>query len=61
MIVRADERLRRPMPPEPARKQGDDDGPAKPDVKRPETNDLLRRMKRVDPNAARRYRQRSGE
>ena len=35
--------------------------PAKPDVQRPDTSDLLKRMKRVDPDAARKYRQRSGE
>ena len=42
-------------------KEGDGGGPNKPDVKRPDTNDLLKRMKRVDPDAARRYRQRSGQ
>jgi hypothetical protein len=30
-------------------------------VKRPDPSDLLRRMRRVDPEQARRYRQRSGE
>ena len=42
-------------------KDGDGGGPGKPDVQRPDTSDLLKRMKRVDPDAARRYRQRSGE
>ena len=60
MIVRAEERITRPMP-VPERKEGDSGGPGKPDVKRPDTSDLLKRMKRVDPDAARRYRQRSGE
>jgi hypothetical protein len=46
---------------EPSRKEGDGGGPGKPDVQRPDTSDLLKRMKRVDPDAARRYRQRSGE
>lgn len=60
--IRVDDRLTRPMPTsDPLRKQGDGDGPAKPDVKRPESRNILDRMKRVDPNQAKRYRQRSGE
>ena len=61
MITRAEERITRPSPLPPDRKEGDGGGPSKPDVKRPDTSDLLKRMKRVDPDAARRYRQRSGE
>ena len=61
MIIRAEERITRPMPASPDRKDGDGGGPNKPDVKRPDTSDLLKRMKRVDPDSARRYRQRSGE
>ncbi|MDQ2730282.1 MAG: ubiquitin-like protein UBact [Armatimonadota bacterium] len=61
MIVKIEDRMRRPMPSEPGRKSGDDDGPKTPDVPRPSPNDLLKRMKRVDPDQARRYRQRSGE
>jgi hypothetical protein len=53
---------RRSRPTEPLeRKSGDDDGPSRPEVDRPDTQDLLRRMRRVDPNQARRYRQRTGE
>lgn len=37
------------------------DGPSRPKVERPDTRDLLKRMRRVDPNQARRYRQRTGE
>lgn len=59
MIARMEERITRPVPGSPDRR--DDAGPSKPGVKRPETNELLRRMKRVDPDAARKYRQRSGE
>lgn len=40
---------------------GDDPGPRRPKVERPNTDDLLRRMRKVDPNQARRYRQRTGE
>jgi hypothetical protein len=56
-------RDRKPVTPEPwERKPGDDEGgPKRPKVERPDTNDLLRRMRRVDPNQSRRYRQRTGE
>ena len=40
---------------------GQDEGPRRPRVDRPNTDDILRRMRRVDPNQARRYRQRTGE
>jgi hypothetical protein len=56
------ERTTRRMDPEPERKLGDDAGPSKPDVKRPGgPNELLKRMKRVDPDQAKKYRQRSGQ
>ena len=57
------ERIQRPTPQEPIKRQGDggDGGPKTPDVKRPDTKELLKRMRRVDPDQARRYRQRSGE
>jgi len=62
IIFNGDERLQRPAPrdtnPGPG---GDDKGPARPDVKRPDTRKLMDRMKRVDPDQARRYRQRSGQ
>lgn len=57
-----DDRATRPTgPAEPLRKEGDETGPSKPDVQRPDRSDLLKRMKRVDPDQARRYRQRSGQ
>jgi hypothetical protein len=56
------ERKSRPVTEEPWTKPGDEQsGPHAPDVKRPNTRELLERMKRVDPRQARRYRQRSGE
>lgn len=56
------DRLMRPLSPEPSRKLGDENGPSSPDVRKPEGgNELLRRMKKVDPDQAKRYRQRSGE
>lgn len=61
MIVNTDRVLRREGG-EPERKMGDDGGPSKPDIGRPKApNELLRRMKKVDPNQAKKYRQRSGE
>ena len=56
------DRLTRPLAPEPGRKSGDEGGPSSPSIKRPEGgNELLRRMKKVDPDQAKRYRQRSGQ
>ena len=55
------DRLQRP-PTEPGRKSGDQPGPSAPDIKRPEGGDeLMRRLKKVDPDQAKRYRQRSGQ
>ncbi len=62
MTTRIDDRITRPAQPGPSRRLGDDGGPTKPDVKKPEGgNELLKRMKRVDPDQAKRYRQRSGQ
>lgn len=61
MIFSGEERRQMPTV-EPTRKPGEDNGgPGRPEVNRPDTSDLLKRMKRVDPDAARRYRQRSGQ
>jgi len=59
MEARCEDRTTRPAPGSPDRRESV--GPTKPSVRRPETDELLRRMKRVDPDAARKYRQRSGE
>ena len=48
-----------PMPWGP--KQGDSDGPRSPDISRPDTRDLLKKMRKVDPNQSKRYRQRTGQ
>lgn len=56
------DRLTRPATPSPERKLGDDSGPSKPDVRKPEGgNELLKRMKKINPDQAKKYRQRSGE
>lgn len=59
MIIRVEERLRRVTPTPTTPREGGE--PTRPGVKRPETNEVLRRMKKVDPEAARKYRQRSGQ
>jgi hypothetical protein len=59
--IRVEERIKRQGPQEPFTRPGDDSGPKAPNVKRPDPSDLLKRMRRVDPEQARRYRQRSGE
>jgi len=61
MIGRVEERIGRPTPRPPDHKEGGDGGPTRPDVNRPDTRELLKRMRRIDPDTARRYRQRSGE
>lgn len=55
------DRAPRPTKPIDGGEDGDDSGPKRPQVDHPKTDDLLRRMRKVDPNQARRYRQRTGE
>ncbi len=56
------DRQTRPGEPEPERKLGDEGGPNKPDLKKPGApNELLKRLKKVDPDQAKKYRQRSGQ
>lgn len=40
---------------------GDDGGPSTPKVEKPNTDDILKKMRKVDPEQAKRYRQRTGE
>jgi hypothetical protein len=56
------ERVPKPFDPAPwGPKQGDEGGPRSPDVSRPDTKDLLKKMRKVDPNQSKRYRQRTGQ
>jgi ubiquitin-like protein UBact len=56
------ERIHRPASPAPwERKEGEEGGPQRPDVNAPDTKELLKKMRRVDPNQAKRYRQRTGQ
>ena len=56
------ERIQKPPEPAPwGPKQGDGGGPRSPDISRPDTKDLLKKMRKVDPNQSKRYRQRTGQ
>ena len=56
------ERIHRPTSPVPwEKKEVDEGGPRRPDVDTPDTKELLKKMRRVDPNQAKRYRQRTGQ
>lgn len=60
-MIQAD-RLTRPGQPEPERKLGDEGGPNAPKLDRPtKPNPLKERLKKVDPEQAKKYRQRSGQ
>ena len=53
---------RKPMRPmDGGGEEGEEKGPKRLKVERPNSDSLLRRMRKVDPNQARRYRQRTGE
>lgn len=49
----------RPLVPGPG--SGGGDGPTAPKVDKPNTEELLKRMRKVDPDQAKRYRQRTGQ
>lgn len=62
MTIRLDDRMTRRITPEPNKKHGDDSAPKRPDVERPDGgNELIKRMKQIDPDRAKKYRQRSGQ
>ncbi len=49
----------KPLAPGPG--SGGGDGPTSPKVDKPNTEELLKRMRKVDPDQAKRYRQRTGQ
>jgi hypothetical protein len=57
------DRTQKPVSPAPwGPKEGDGGGgPKAPDISKPDTRDLLKRMRKVDPNQSKRYRQRTGQ
>ncbi|MEM7015676.1 MAG: ubiquitin-like protein UBact [Verrucomicrobiota bacterium] len=56
-----DNRRIRPVSPGGGGGGGGDDGPSTPKVEKPNTDDILKKMRKVDPEQAKRYRQRTGE
>ena len=56
------DRIQKPQPTIPAPGGGGGgDGPRAPQVEKPNTDELLKRMRKVDPDQAKRYRQRTGQ
>ncbi len=53
--------IQKPRPATPAPGGGGGEGPKEPKVEKPNTDDLLKRMRKVDPEQAKRYRQRTGQ
>ena len=56
-----DNRRIRPVSPGGGGGGGGDDGPSAPKVEKPNTDDILKKMRKVDPDQAKRYRQRTGQ
>ena len=59
MIAQLERKQRDTQPIAPG--DGDGEGPKRKKVSRPDTQELLKRMRRVDKDQSRRYRQRTGE
>jgi hypothetical protein len=56
------DRIQKPQPTIPGPGGGGgDEGPRSPKVDKPNTDELLKRMRKVDPDQAKRYRQRTGQ
>jgi len=55
------DRIQKPQPAVPAPGGGGGDSPRAPQVDKPSTDELLKRMRKVDPDQAKRYRQRTGQ
>jgi hypothetical protein len=61
-IVEFPDQIQRPQSPAPwDKRETEQGGPKRPDVSQPDTKELLKKMRRVDPNQAKRYRQRTGQ
>jgi len=61
-MIRMEERRSIPTPKTPITKPNDGDGPTSPSVKKPGGSDeLLKRLRKIDPDQAKKYRQRSGQ
>ena len=61
LIAQLERKQRDTKPIGPGDGDSDNDGPKRQKVSRPDTQELLKRMRRVDKDQSRRYRQRTGE
>ena len=61
LITQFERKQRDTKPIGPGDGDGDNGGPKRQNVNRPDTQELLKRMRRVDKDQSRRYRQRTGE
>lgn len=61
VITQLERKQRDAKPIGPGDGDGDNGGPKRQNVNRPDTQELLKRMRRVDKDQSRRYRQRTGE
>lgn len=62
MNVKIEDRRTIPNTPGPGRKQDEQPDPVRPSVPKPGgDNELMRRLRKVDPDQAKKYRQRSGQ
>jgi hypothetical protein len=56
------EQMQRPPVQNPWEKKSEDDsGPKAPNISKPDTNSLLKRLRSIDPDQSKKYRQRSGQ
>ncbi len=55
------ERIQKPQPVTPGGPGGGGGEPREPQIDKPNTEELLKRMRKVDPDQAKRYRQRTGQ
>ena len=55
------DQIQKPRPSTPIPSGGGNEGPTAPKVEKPDVQELLKRMRKVDPDQAKRYRQRTGE
>jgi hypothetical protein len=60
-VVFMPDQAQKNRPVSPAGGGGGGEGPSAPKVDKPNTEELLKRMRKVDPDQARRYRQRTGQ
>jgi hypothetical protein len=55
------DRIQKPQPVTPGGPGGGGGEPREPQIEKPNTEELLKRMRKVDPDQAKRYRQRTGQ